>query len=112
MEYRQFGRTGVAISAIGFGCWEISGTYGPIDAAQFDQAVQRALDAGINCFDTAEAYGMGISEQALARALVGEGVEVVFIEIAEYLLYARYQSVPAIVNSSSRAFPSLSHAGA
>jgi aryl-alcohol dehydrogenase-like predicted oxidoreductase len=69
MEYRQFGRTGINVSAIGFGCWEISGTYGPIDAAQFDQAVQRALDAGINCFDTAEAYGMGISEQALASAL-------------------------------------------
>ena len=69
MEYRQFGRTDLKVSAIGFGCWEISGTYGPIDAAQFEQAVHRALDAGINCFDTAEAYGMGISEQALARAL-------------------------------------------
>ena len=69
MEYRQFGRTDLKVSAIGFGCWEISGTYGPIDAAQFDQAVHLALDAGINCFDTAEAYGMGISEQALARAL-------------------------------------------
>ena len=69
MEYRQFGRTDMKVSAIGFGCWEISGTYGPIDAAQFDQAVHRALDAGINCFDTAEAYGMGISEQALGRAL-------------------------------------------
>jgi myo-inositol catabolism protein IolS len=69
MEYRKFGRTALNVSAIGFGCWEISGTYGPIDAAQFDEAVHRALDAGINCFDTAEAYGMGISEQALARAL-------------------------------------------
>jgi aryl-alcohol dehydrogenase-like predicted oxidoreductase len=69
MEYRRFGRTGINVSAIGFGCWEISGTYGPIDAVQFDQAVQRALDSGINCFDTAEAYGMGISEQALAHAL-------------------------------------------
>ena len=69
MEYRQFGRTDIKVSSIGFGCWEISGTYGPIDAAQFEQAVHSALDAGINCFDTAEAYGMGISEQALARAL-------------------------------------------
>ena len=51
MEYRQFGRTDLKVSAIGFGCWEISGTYGPIDAAQFDQAVHLALDAGINCFD-------------------------------------------------------------
>src|SRR5690242_14227460 len=65
MEYRQLGRTGLNVSAIGFGCWEISGTYGPIDAAEFKRAVGRALDAGINCFDTAEAYGMGISEQAL-----------------------------------------------
>jgi aryl-alcohol dehydrogenase-like predicted oxidoreductase len=69
MKYRQFGQTQPKVSAIGFGCWEISGTYGPIDAAQFDQAVHRALDAGIDCFDTAEAYGMGISEQALAHAL-------------------------------------------
>jgi aryl-alcohol dehydrogenase-like predicted oxidoreductase len=69
MKYRQFGQTELKVSAIGFGCWEISGSYGPIDAAQFDQAVHRALDAGIDCFDTAEAYGMGISEQALARAL-------------------------------------------
>jgi len=76
MQYRKFGRTDLNVSAIGFGCWEISGTYGPIDAAQFDQAVHRALDAGIDCFDTAEAYGMGISEQALAHALGGRRREV------------------------------------
>src|SRR5438093_3700991 len=69
MEYRPFGRTDLQVSAIGFGCWEIGGTYGKIDAAQFQQAVQHAIDAGVNCFDTAEAYGMGASEQALARAL-------------------------------------------
>lgn len=69
MEYRPFGETGISVSTIGFGCWEIGGTYGPIDATQFDRAVHRGLDAGINCFDTAEAYGMGVSEQALGRAL-------------------------------------------
>ena len=69
MEYRQFGQTDLQVSAMGFGCWEIGGTYGKIDEAQFQQAVQHAIDAGINCFDTAEAYGMGASEQALARAL-------------------------------------------
>jgi myo-inositol catabolism protein IolS len=69
MEYRQFGRTSLTVSAVGFGCWEVSGTYGPIDAAEFDRAVHRALDDGINCFDTAEAYGMGISERALGHAL-------------------------------------------
>jgi aryl-alcohol dehydrogenase-like predicted oxidoreductase len=69
MDYRPFGQTDLQVSAMGFGCWEIGGTYGKIEEAQFQQAVQRAIDAGINCFDTAEAYGMGASEQALARAL-------------------------------------------
>jgi len=69
MEYRQFGKTDLKVSAIGFGCWEIGGTYGRIDETQFQRAVQQAIDSGITCFDTAEAYGMGVSEQALARAI-------------------------------------------
>src|SRR5262245_56570704 len=69
MDYRQFGQTDLRVSVIGFGCWEIGGTYGHIDEADFTRAVQRALDSGIDCFDTAEAYGMGISERALAKAL-------------------------------------------
>jgi aryl-alcohol dehydrogenase-like predicted oxidoreductase len=69
MEYRPFGRTGLNISAIGFGCWEIGGTYGRIEEAAFQRAVATAIDSGITCFDTAEAYGMGVSEEALARAL-------------------------------------------
>jgi aryl-alcohol dehydrogenase-like predicted oxidoreductase len=78
MEYRPFGQTGLQVSAMGFGCWEIGGTYGKIETAQFQQAVQRAIDVGINCFDTAEAYGMGASEQALAQA-VGERRQEVYI---------------------------------
>jgi myo-inositol catabolism protein IolS len=69
MEFRQFGRTGLKVSAVGFGCWEIGGTYGRIDESQFQRAVGQAIDSGITCFDTAEAYGMGVSEEALARAL-------------------------------------------
>lgn len=69
MDYRQSGQTDLQVSAIGFGCWEIGGTYGTIDAAQFQRAVQRAVDVGINCFDTAAAYGMGRSEQALGWAI-------------------------------------------
>jgi aryl-alcohol dehydrogenase-like predicted oxidoreductase len=79
MEYRPFGQTGLAVSAIGFGCWEIGGTYGAIDTARFDAAVGRALDAGINCFDTAEAYGMGVSEEALAGALGPRRKDVVLV---------------------------------
>jgi aryl-alcohol dehydrogenase-like predicted oxidoreductase len=71
MEYRQFGKTDLKVSAIGFGCWEIGGTYGRIDETQFRRAVEQAIDSGITCFDTAEAYGMGVSEQALGEALGG-----------------------------------------
>jgi aryl-alcohol dehydrogenase-like predicted oxidoreductase len=76
MEHRQFGKTDIEVSAIGFGCWEIGGTYGRIDESQFERAVRQAIDNGINCFDTAEAYGMGASEQALARALSGRRQDV------------------------------------
>ena len=69
MEYRPFGQTGLRVSAVGFGCWEIGGTYGAVDRTEFDRAVHEAIDSGINCFDTAEAYGMGVSEQALGAAL-------------------------------------------
>jgi aryl-alcohol dehydrogenase-like predicted oxidoreductase len=69
MEYRPFGRTGLDVSAVGFGCWEIGGGYGDIEETEFVRAIGRALDLGINCFDTAEGYGMGASERALGAAL-------------------------------------------
>ena len=69
MEMRPFGQTGIQISAIGFGCWEIGGGYGSIEETEFIKAVNRALDAGVNSFDTAEAYGFGTSEKSLAKAL-------------------------------------------
>ncbi|HUC72628.1 MAG TPA: aldo/keto reductase [Stellaceae bacterium] len=77
MEFRQFGRTDLKVSALGFGCWEIGGTYGRVDEGEFRRAVARAIDGGITCFDTAEAYGMGVSEEALARALGGRRNDVV-----------------------------------
>src|SRR5437868_1141234 len=69
MEHRPFGQTGLDVSAIGFGCWEVGGGYGSIEVQDFNRAVGRALDLGINCFDTAEGYGMGASERALGEAL-------------------------------------------
>ena len=79
MEYRRFGETGLQVSAIGFGCWEIGGTYGRIDETQFQLAVQQAIEGGITCFDTAEAYGMGVSERALGQALGGRRRDVVIV---------------------------------
>ena len=69
MEYRPFGQTGIEVSAIGVGCWEIGGGYGSIEEQEFSAAVHTALDLGITCFDTAEAYGFGASERSLAKAL-------------------------------------------
>ncbi len=63
MHYRPFGRTGLDVSAIGFGCWELGGSYGHFDDTEVISAIRRALDLGINCFDTAQGYGFGKSEQ-------------------------------------------------
>jgi aryl-alcohol dehydrogenase-like predicted oxidoreductase len=69
MENRPFGRTGLEVSAFGFGCWEIGGGYGDIEEQEFVRAISRSLDLGVNCFDTAEGYGLGASERALGAAL-------------------------------------------
>ena len=79
MEYRPFGQTGIQVSAIGVGCWEIGGGYGSIEEEQFITAVNRALDLGINCFDTAEAYGFGASERSLAKALGARRKEAIVV---------------------------------
>jgi aryl-alcohol dehydrogenase-like predicted oxidoreductase len=79
MEYRPFGQTGMQVSAIGVGCWEIGGGYGSVEETQFIQAVHRALDLGINCFDTAEAYGFGASERSLAKALGSRRKEAIVV---------------------------------
>ena len=104
MEFRPFGRTGLKVSAIGFGCWEIGGTYGHIDEAQFQRAVQAAIESDITCFDTAEAYGMGVSEEALARALGGCRSDVVIAT----KFGVGYEEMPNRRDSSrSRVFASI-----
>ena len=79
MEHRPFGQTGLDVSAIGFGCWEVGGGYGSIEVQEFNRAVGRALDLGINCFDTAEGYGMGASERALGEALGSRREEAIVV---------------------------------
>jgi aryl-alcohol dehydrogenase-like predicted oxidoreductase len=79
MEHRPFGQTGIDVSAVGYGCWEIGGGYGDIEEEEFVRAVGRALDLGINCFDTAEGYGMGTSERALGQALGSRRDEAIIV---------------------------------
>ena len=69
MERRTLGRTGVAISALGFGCGAVGGLMVKGAAADQERAVARAIELGINYFDTAAMYGNGESEKNLGRVL-------------------------------------------
>ena len=67
MQYRELGRTGWKVSAISFGTWAIGGTWGTVRDQESLAALHRALDLGVNFFDTADVYGDGHSERLLAR---------------------------------------------
>jgi len=69
MEQRRLGRTGIEVSVLGYGCGAIGGLMVKGSAAEQDRAIGRAIDQGITYFDTAAAYGDGVSEQNLGRAL-------------------------------------------
>ncbi|SHH30817.1 Predicted oxidoreductase [Marisediminitalea aggregata] len=64
---RQLGRTGMAVSEIGLGCWQLGGDFGPVSAATAEAVIEQAVKEGINFFDTADVYGDGISEQYLGK---------------------------------------------
>ncbi len=74
MEYRQLGKTDMQVSVMALGCWPFAGGqfWGEQDDNDSIATVHAALDAGINFFDTAEAYEKGTSERVLGRALVGK----------------------------------------
>jgi aryl-alcohol dehydrogenase-like predicted oxidoreductase len=63
------GRTGLEVSRIAFGTWQLGGEWGSFDEAAAIDAVRRARDLGITLFDTAQAYGFGASEHLLGKAL-------------------------------------------
>ncbi len=76
MEYRTLGRTGLRVSAVGFGCGNTGGLMVRGDPAEQRAAVARAIEAGITYFDTAAQYGDGRSEENLGRVLRELGAEV------------------------------------
>jgi L-galactose dehydrogenase/L-glyceraldehyde 3-phosphate reductase len=67
MEQRRFGRTGLSVSRLGFGCGAVGGLMVKGAPADQERAVARALELGINYFDTAQMYGNGESERNLGR---------------------------------------------
>ena len=69
MEYRQLGRTDLRVSEVGFGCGSVGGLMVRGDRDEMKRAVTRAIDAGVNYFDTARLYGNGQSETNLGLVL-------------------------------------------
>jgi aryl-alcohol dehydrogenase-like predicted oxidoreductase len=78
MECAKLGLTDLSISRIGFGCWAIGGHgYGKVDDRESREAIRKALEIGINFFDTADVYGFGHSEKILGSALGSQRHEAV-----------------------------------
>ncbi len=75
MEYTALGRTVLQVSTISYGTWQFSGEWGQVDQELWDAGkgtVRKALELGINLFDTAQAYGFGLAERLLGEALQPE----------------------------------------
>jgi len=77
MQMTQLGSSTLAVSAIGLGCWGMSGCYGAADEAEAEATLLHALDRGINFFDTADSYGGGHNESLVGRVLKRRRREVV-----------------------------------
>ncbi|SIQ99275.1 aldo/keto reductase [Maribacter ulvicola] len=69
MEYRTFGRSGWKVSEIGFGGWQLGGTWGKVDDKNSIETLLYAFENGVNFVDTAFAYGNGHSEKVIGKAL-------------------------------------------
>jgi aryl-alcohol dehydrogenase-like predicted oxidoreductase len=67
MQYRELGQTGWKVSTISFGSWAIGSAWGRVDDHESLDALRRAVDLGVNFFDTADVYGDGRSERLLAQ---------------------------------------------
>ena len=67
MQTRTLGRTGFEVSTISFGAWAIGGTWGTVSDDESLAALRRAVELGVNFFDTADVYGDGRSERLLAQ---------------------------------------------
>ena len=103
METRVYGRTGLNISILGFGCGAVGGLMVRGSPADQETAVGRALDVGINYFDTAVQYGMGASETNLGVALKKLKPSVAYVGTKVRLLAEEFGRIGPAVSASLNA---------
>ncbi|GGF92690.1 aldo/keto reductase [Paenibacillus abyssi] len=72
MNYRKLGSSDLSVSEISFGTWAIGGSWGTVNDKDSLYALEQAMEAGVNFFDTADVYGAGHSEELLAQATKGK----------------------------------------
>jgi len=110
IEKRRLGKTDIEITPIGLGCWQFGRSFPVVfwrvpPQDEIDQIVKRALDGGINWFDTAEIYGRGASERALCHALGEAGKKAGDVVVAtKWLPMHPYFMVPRTAGSIPRTF--------
>ncbi len=104
MRYRTLGKTGIEVSIVALGCRQFAGGAMWGDQAEEDsfQAVDTALEAGINLFDTAEGYGKGSSEEVLGRELKGKRAQAVIATKAGGPTFTPEELTAACENSLRR----------
>lgn len=72
MNKRRLGKSGLVVSEVGLGCWQLGGDFGPVDEETARDILQKAEQANINFFDTADVYGGGKSEERIGRFIQGQ----------------------------------------
>lgn len=109
---RKLGKTDLMISALGLGCWQFSkekgvvGKFWPVlSQSDVTEIVRMSLEGGINWFDTAEVYGKGQSEMALAEALhtIGASEDEALIATKWWPLLRTARSIGATIEERKRA---------
>jgi len=100
METRVFGRSGLRLSVLGFGCGAVGGLMVRGSAADQDRAIGEAIAAGINYFDTAVQYGNGESETNLGRVLAAQKPAEVYVGTKVRVPSAGFGNIRDIITES------------
>ena len=71
MQFRHFGKEETAVSEVGLGTWQLGGDWGTVGDKEAEKILGTAVENGVTFFDTADVYGLGISEKRIAKFLRG-----------------------------------------